>query len=247
MADVIYNGAIYNEGNHQIEKALPLFQSNFGLIETLLYDSGRMPYWIGHGRRIRKSFEVLGWFLPDRFLAQISDGIVSLVKANGLADKAKIRLTLFQQDGKIHFLLEALSLPEHKEPLKIGLAQGRVKPVTAFSFLKSNNRNFFEEAAHQAMTSGLQDALLLNESGRIIESTIANVFWEKEGRLFTPPLSEGCVAGVYRDGLLNGTILFKGMEVAEKVLTIKEAINADVLYLTNAIRGIRKVEALIIE
>jgi branched-chain amino acid aminotransferase len=247
MAWINYDGIVYEENAAPIKEAMFSFQSNFGLIETLLFDSGRMPFWVIHGKRIRKSFEALSWLLPDRFLAQISDGILQLVETNNLQGKIKVRLCIFQSNAEIHFLLAVMPFIEIKLPLTVGIAQNIIKSTNEFSFMKSNNRKIFDKVAQMAADSGLQDLLLLNEAGRIVESTIANIFWEKDGRLFTPPLSEGCVAGVYRESLLNGTIVHNKMDVSEQPLTIEEAKDADALYLTNAVRGMRKLEELIFE
>lgn len=246
MAFLIFNGSVYRQDEPVIAKALQLFYSGFGLIETLLYDAQRIPLWIGHGRRIRASFEQLCWRLPDRFLAQVSDGIMQLIMKNELPDKAKIKLQMMQSDGQIQFMLEAVPMPESRGELVIGIARNLIKEVSDRSFMKSNDRRIFNETIAQAKERCLADLLLLNSKGRIVESTIANVFWENNNRLFTPPLSEGCIAGVLRDALLTGTQVYKGLKVTEKELTIEDALNADALYLGNALRGLRKVKELVI-
>ncbi|HTE34475.1 MAG TPA: aminotransferase class IV, partial [Chryseolinea sp.] len=71
---------------------------------------------------------------------------------------------------------------------------------------------------------------------RVADATIANVFIIKEGRLSTPPLSEGPVDGVMRRHLL--TVL---PGIAERPLNIDEIMEADEIFLTNAISGIKWV------
>ena len=91
-------------------------------------------------------------------------------------------------------------------------------------------------AARQAKQNKWNDALVLNTAGNIIESAIANIFWVKDGNIYTPPLAEGCVAGVMRRHLLQIT-----PGIAEKPLTIDALSAADEVFLTNAIKGIRWV------
>ncbi|HMF70840.1 MAG TPA: aminotransferase class IV, partial [Flavitalea sp.] len=57
---------------------------------------------------------------------------------------------------------------------------------------------------------------------------------------FTPPLSEGCVAGIMRRFLLRELPQY-GFDIEEKPLTISDIENADECFLTNAISGIRWV------
>lgn len=242
MSIVLYNGKAYDSDDATIQRSLVLMQQHFGLIETLLFDEGRMPFWIGHGKRIRYSFEFLGWKLPERFLAVVSDGILHLVTANKLSPKARIRLRMTVADEQFHYLLEALPFPEKTKRLKIGLADGLKILPGENSFLKSNERALYEAAASQAKARGLQDVFLLNTEGRIVESSLANVFWEKNGKLFTPPLSEGCVAGVYREALLSGAVNYQKMPVSERRFTMAEAKDAEAFYLTNALRGMRRID-----
>ena len=50
---------------------------------------------------------------------------------------------------------------------------------------------------------GFDDALLLNERGQLAECTSANIFLVREGRILTPPLSSGCLAGITREILFE--------------------------------------------
>ena len=42
------------------------------------------------------------------------------------------------------------------------------------------------------------EAIMLNERGEIAAATMANIFWVKDGTVFTPALSTGAVAGITR-------------------------------------------------
>ena len=77
------------------------------------------------------------------------------------------------------------------------------KSVDIFSNLKSANYLPYVMAAIWAKENKLNDALILNQHDRICDSTIANVFWVKDNKIFTPPLNEGCVAGVMRRKILE--------------------------------------------
>ena len=94
-------------------------------------------------------------------------------------------------------------------------------------------------AAIHARQHQLQDCLLLNSAGRICDATIANVFWTQNDQLFTPPLSEGGVAGVMRRFLLDNV---SGQHtIREQPLTVDSLLQADGVFLTNAVQGIKWV------
>jgi branched-chain amino acid aminotransferase len=51
----------------------------------------------------------------------------------------------------------------------------------------------------EALRAGYDEAILLNEHGRVAEGSGENIFLVKDGVLKTPPLSEGVLQGITRD------------------------------------------------
>lgn len=87
----------------------------------------------------------------------------------------------------------------------------------------------------------LNDCLILNSYGRICDATIANVFWIYDHTVYTPPLLEGCVAGVMRRHLLK-ILPTQGYLVEQKNLELIDLQQANEVFLTNAISGLRWVK-----
>ena len=78
----------------------------------------------------------------------------------------------------------------------------------------------------------------MNKFNQITEGAISNIYIKKNGRFFTPHIN--C-------GLLNGIIRRKQLmkrNFSEKILTIEDLIEADEIYISNAIIGFRKVDEL---
>ena len=74
-------------------------------------------------------------------------------------------------------------------------------------------------------------ALLLNELGEIASAAMANIFWTRAGRLFTPALACGCRAGVTRAWVLHRI-------PTEEVAAPPTALDcADEIFLTSSIAG----------
>ncbi len=98
-------------------------------------------------------------------------------------------------------------------------------------------------AAQCKQANGHDDCLLLNTAGRLACATSANIFWVKNGKLFTPPLSEGCVAGTMRAVLFDIAKAMK-IKVQEKKGKLADLAEAEEVFLTNAIQGIRWVKEI---
>src|SRR5665647_1647293 len=80
---------------------------------------------------------------------------------------------------------------------------------------------------------------MINESGRITGSTRSNIFLVKESSLFTPVLGQGCLPGVMRDVIIKLAV-DSGLQVNNhSSLTPAVLDDADEVFFTNAIEGIR--------
>ncbi|HEY7281000.1 MAG TPA: aminotransferase class IV, partial [Actinomycetota bacterium] len=83
----------------------------------------------------------------------------------------------------------------------------------------------------EAAKAGYDEAIMLNQSGYVTDGTGENVFVVKDGELFTPPLSAGCLDGVTRDSVMTlATDL--GYEVHEKNLVRTDLYFADEAFFT---------------
>lgn len=83
-------------------------------------------------------------------------------------------------------------------------------------------------ASQEAKTKGYDEALLMDMNGYVAEGPGANVFYEKDGRLFTPS------AGHILPGITRATVLEICSEldipVEEKLITREEMKNADAAF-----------------
>jgi branched-subunit amino acid aminotransferase/4-amino-4-deoxychorismate lyase len=101
------------------------------------------------------------------------------------------------------------------------------------------NLRWFERAQEQ----GLDEVILLNEFGSVAECTSANVFAAIGDRVFTPPLSDGCLPGITREVLLE-EVRVPGIEVTERSLTLEELEGADEVFITSTTRNLLKVREI---
>jgi len=97
--------------------------------------------------------------------------------------------------------------------------------------------NYLENimALEEARDRGFDEAVRLNERGDVAGACMANIFWKKDGRLFTPSLASGCLPGTTRGHLIDseGAVdVDAGIEALE---------SADEIYLTSAGLGKAKV------
>lgn len=96
---------------------------------------------------------------------------------------------------------------------------------------KTTRRALYDQA-RAALPEGIHEAVMLNERGEVCEGTITNIsITTPDGDRLTPPLSAGCLAGVYRQSRLN-----KGL-LREATLTLTDLAEATSINLINSLRG----------
>jgi len=90
---------------------------------------------------------------------------------------------------------------------------------------------------------GIDESLLLDSEGFVVEGVSTNVFLLQRGVLVTPLLDRAGVRGVMRD-LLIKMAAASGYSVREERVSPESLMNADALLLTNSIKGICPVAFL---
>ncbi|MBK9927056.1 MAG: aminodeoxychorismate synthase component I [Anaerolineales bacterium] len=119
------------------------------------------------------------------------------------------------------------SVSDHP-PLNVRLAKEPVHSGNVFLFHKTTHREIYEVAR-----KGLQeydDVLLYNENNELTEFTIGNLVVELNGKLYTPPISCGLLAGTFRAHLLETS------QVEERVIRVEELKDCTKIFLVNSVR-----------
>jgi para-aminobenzoate synthetase / 4-amino-4-deoxychorismate lyase len=98
---------------------------------------------------------------------------------------------------------------------------------------KTTRRAQYDRGWRSAEALGAFDTLFFNDRGELTEGGRSNVFVKLAGRWWTPPLSSGVLPGVMRSVLLEDP----GLGAAERVLTRADVLNAEALWVCNALRG----------
>ncbi|MDP4284134.1 MAG: aminotransferase class IV [Bacteroidota bacterium] len=250
----IYNDQFFISGTPVISAGNRSLRYGDGLFETMRLYNGQIRNVDFHFERLFKGLSDLQFEIKKSFSAEfLIKKIDALLKKNRHEENARIRLMVFRGDGGIfdlqnnspHYIIETWSLPGKIElntnGLDIDVFPASRKSCDQFSSLKTNNYLPYAMAGLFAKKNKLNDAILLNTRERVCESAIANIFIIQDENIFTPPLSEGCVAGIMRRCLLEQKV-FKQFHISEKELSVEEVLNADECFLTNSIHPVRWVK-----
>ena len=246
------NDKIYKEGTSVITPDNRSLRYGDGLFETIKTINGKMQLRDYHFERLFAGMDLLQFEIPRYFTVEyLEDKIAELCKKNQHNNFARVRLMIFRGDGGLYdadnfpnYIIQTWSIEQANElnsnGLIIDVYQDTKKHCDKFANIKSNNFLPYIMAALHAKQLKVNDCIVLNNFDRIADTTIANIFIIKDNITYTPPLTEGCVAGVARRLIIEK--FSSKFKIIEKQLSIEELQNGDEVFLTNSIKGIRWVK-----
>jgi branched-chain amino acid aminotransferase len=221
-----------------------------GLFETMYWDGQGIRNLDFHLDRLFQGLLILQFDLSGGFTRNfVKEEIMRLCESNSPSADARVRLNVFREDGSLLlpvqnkpvFIIESGILPEqNKIPLRLTIFKAETKSTGILSNMKTNNYLLNLLAIQNAKGNGYDDALILNNRGNICEASSSNLFMAQKGILFTPALSQGCVAGTKRRELLE-TLPTLGFQIEETIITKDMVFEMEEVFLTNAIGGISPV------
>jgi branched-chain amino acid aminotransferase len=238
------NDGLIEDSVARIDPADRGFTLGDGLFETMAMRGGEIARFDAHRARFKKGCEVLGLFYPAIDLKAAMDAVCA---ANDLPD-ATIRLTLTRgitgrglvPSGSAipTLLIIATSLPGSPPPARCIIATvTRRNEHSPLARIKSLNYLDGILARREAVLRGANEAILLNTAGRVAETTVANIFTVRGGRIYTPPVEDGALPGVMRAAAIAA------FGAVQEPLTVEDIFAADGVFLTNSL-GIRTLASL---
>lgn len=245
MSVVWLNGRLLPAGEARIDPADRGFTLGDGLFETIRVAGGAARHLDRHLARLADGAALLGLPLPHDATALVAAAVALLAaqdQGDGLAEGV-LRITLTRGAGARGVLPPADAVPTllmtlAPAPPPAGPVEAVVARTTRrnehspLSRVKSLNYLDSILARREAATRGAGEALLLNGAGRLAESSVANLFIVRDGRLLTPPVAEGALPGIRR-----ALILERG-DAGEAPLSIADLLGAGEAFLTNSL-GLR--------
>lgn len=205
---IVWDSTAEDEWEETLVKT-KFLQTDFQLIETAVDD------WARHITRIKKSALELGF----EWNKEIENFDLPL------SENQKFRIS-FDKNGNLKQQISAPPKPLlQKNMVKL---QGKVNSHNPFLYHKTTIRD--------AMPTDAFEHIRTNERGEITEGIFTNVAIEKDGKLYTPPVSCGLLNGTYRQKLLEEGKLI------EKVLYPEDLQTADKIFCFNSVRKMVEVQ-----
>ena len=226
-----------------------------GVFETLKIIDNKILFLEDHYFRLMASMRVVRMEIPMNFTMEyFEEQVLYLAKTNGCEASARARITIYRNDGgyylpkqrSVSFLINCVALENtvysnEKMPYEVDLFKDFYVTKQLLSSIKTTNKIINITGSIFAEENGLENCLTLNDDKNVIEALNGNLFMVFEGKLTTPPLSEGCLNGVMRKQIIALALKMEGLEVVEEPISPFDLQKADELFITNVIKGIQSI------
>lgn len=215
-----------------------------GVFETLKI-VGTVPFAMSrHLRRLERSATALGLEVPDADLVRAA--AAEVIEANGV-DGGRLRITLTGGPGPMGsnrgdegttLLLAVSELAHSEQGTDVMTVEWTRNERGALTGLKTTSYAENVMALARAAAADASEAIFANTAGNLCEGTGTNIFVGIEGRLVTPPLSAGPLAGITRDLVLEVT------DAVEEDLPLDVLFDADEAFLTSSTRDVQAIASV---
>ncbi|MER2998377.1 aminotransferase class IV [Pontibacter populi] len=249
---LIYNGDFILESKLHLPIANRAFQFNDGFFETAIVADGKLRFWKDHVARMQAAAQVLKLELPQTIVSgELEEMLLQLAKQNNAANYGRLKLKLWRSGGGLYtpetnqadWLATIVpTTPTTTTPLHIGICETINTNYSSFSFFKGPNALLYVMAGIEKKEQGFDDMLLLNRQRIVSELTSSNIFWLKNGVLFTPAIDTGCVQGIVRQNILRWC-RDAGIKTKEAYYDVTNLLKADTIFAGN-VTGIRSIATI---
>lgn len=224
-----------------------------GVFRTMLVREGRPVYLSAHLNLLARDSARLGIDMPDR--RQLEQRCKLICEGNG-DGVLKVMLTRSGGRGYRPASAHANEILLLYQGIQANTSLGQTRGVTvrvcntrlsinpALAGIKHLNRLEQVMARAEWDDENIDEGLMLDTTGHVIEATASNLFLARNGSLYTPDLSGSGVAGLMREMIIEAASAYTtGMNIDK--LSLEDCMAADELFLCNSIIGIWPVRSLL--
>ncbi|GAA4062940.1 aminotransferase class IV [Flavobacterium cheonanense] len=226
-----------------------------GVFETLKIVNNKILFIEDHYFRLMASMRIVRMQIPNNFtLEYIEEQVLNLAKANNCENSARVRLTVFRNDGgfylpqtrTVSFLIQVSPLNETHYSFsdamyEVDLYKDFYITKQLLSTIKTTNKMINITGSIFADENDLQNCLLLNNEKNVVEALNGNILMLIGNQLITPSIEDGCLNGIMRKQVLQVARKFENIEVLEQSISPFDLQKADELFITNVITGIQPI------
>ncbi len=226
-----------------------------GCFETLRSYKGKFFRFDEHAERLHNGMNQLGIWDESMETSTLKNRIRDLLQQNDLMKTdARIRIqagvtgSASYHPPKKNQLYSLITVTKLNETAESGytlfpVSRKRIPADALDPAVKWTQNIGYMLAMQEAKQNGFDDALMLSQQGFVSETAIANIFWKKDGIVYTPGLSADILPGITRRAVIH-LLRSSGTEIREGNYPPEHLLSADEIWITNSIKELVYVDKI---
>lgn len=226
------------------------FQFGLGGFETIAVEDGKPLFLKEHLDRLEDCLLFLGIRGQrkedskrdkDKSFKVVTSGDVETYLDSirqELLKHAALKIMVSQENTVFTIRQNLYTESVYKAGFSLDYSKVRRNETSPFTFYKTMNYGDCILEKRKAAANSLDDVLFLNSKGEICETTSANIFFVKDGKLYSPHQSCGLLPGIMR------ALIYQHYSVEDSIIYPKDIPNFQECFLTNSLMGIMPVRKI---
>ena len=201
-----------------------------GAFETIKVVDGRPLFLDKHLERLKKSLEFFG---ISREIEE--EKILEYIKS---LEEKNFALKIIVSDD--NFILTSRDDNYRQDNKRFKLIVSEVRRNSSSKMIYHKSLSYYENIMEHrwSLDKGYDSALFINERGEVCETSFANIFFVRDGEIFTPVISSGLLKGTMRD------FIIENYQVREEIIYLDDLKNFDEAFISNSLMGVRNVSLI---
>ena len=215
-----------------------------GLFETMAVCKGRIALWERHWQRLLRGCQRLHITSPDKSV--LESEIDSLIQGQ---ERVVLKLILTRGQGERGYRIPPQVVPNRylflsawpeydvdpdDRQVRLHVCETRLGLNPALAGIKHLNRLEQVLARSEWQDPQIQEGIMLDQQGHVIEGTMSNLFWVKQQRLYTADLSQCGVTGIMRELVIEAAQSLK-LPLQIGLWPLSELLSAEEIFITNSL------------
>ena len=207
------------------------FYFGIGAFETVAVHAGKPLLLPRHMRRLGKSLDFLGINHRETEVRRTVDRTLQSAE-EGVRGNGTLKIVVTQANIDVSLTEGRYGPQAWERGFAAAISPIRRNETSPFVYHKTLNYgdSIFEK--RRAKAQGVDEPLFLNSRGELCEGATSNIFFVREGTLFTPPVACGLLPGIARE------VVIESYPVVQRTITPAELPQFDEAFLTNSLFGI---------
>ena len=213
------------------------------VFETIQVKNAVPQFWPAHLARLREACDAF-YLKQDYTDEALREAAAALLAAHDNPAHAILRLTVTGGAGGRGLVAQSADTPtvlmqvsdKPAVPEALSLHLGDMVRLAGAPTMAHKSTAYLDNilARRQAIEAGADEALMLNQFGRIACAASGTIYLQHGHRLLTPPVSEGALPGIIRAALLQlGEIA--GLRISEGLIEPDNLASTDGMFISNSV------------